>query len=481
MNEPVCVTDRRGWSLSVMAPAGPDARHATPGPGPTPCIVTRPDAEQVIDMPPRLLVIAYVFPPSESVGARRPGELARFAADRQWDVRVLTATGVDDGAIDIGFPEHRIVRAAPVPRSAQLVASVRRAEARSRVGRRRLLSALAVLGREVLIPDACVNWVLPAVRRFLREAAGWRPDVIMATGPPASAYLVAAALARRLGVPWVADYRDLWTVGNDYWPYGRSWVRRRLDHWLERRLLGSASGCVTVSEPLAEILRSTFAIDTTVVMNGIDPRPVPAGADPVAAPAGPAVPGSVTLTLAHTGRLNPGKRDPAPLLDAVALLGPERDRVHVVFAGEDNGVARAAVERAGVADSVTNLGEVSAEKSWRVQAEADVLVLVMWNDPRDAGTMPGKFFDYLRARRPILMIGHPNGIVADLIRTRGAGVVLSDPREIADQLRRWLAEKERTGRLPELPASALAGLYRSDQLDRYLRVLAEAAAEPRPR
>ncbi|WBB82794.1 glycosyltransferase [Micromonospora sp. WMMC264] len=428
---------------------------------------------------PRVLIIAYVFPPSESVGARRPGELARFAAAQGWDVRVLTATPPSAGSS--GVPESDVLRVAPVPDSTWVVSSVRRAEAQARVGRRPALTVLGTLGREVLIPDACVNWVVPAVRAFLRDRGDWRPDVVMVTGPPASAYLVAAAIARRLKVPWVADYRDLWTVGNDYWPYGRTRIRRKLDHWMERRLLRSAAACVTISEPLADIMRSTFGIGTTVVMNGIDPRPPGPVGGPAEQPTTVDAYGSPPLTLTHTGRLNPGKRDPSPLLDAVALLGPEARRVHVVFAGEDNGVAQAATERAGVSDSVTNLGEVSAEKSWRVQAEADVLVLVMWNDPRDAGTVPGKFFDYLRARRPILMIGHPTGIVADILRSRDAGVVLSDPARIAEQLRIWLAEKDRNGRLAEIPPSALDGLYRDDQLARYLDLLSDVAGARRAR
>ncbi|MFI7428894.1 glycosyltransferase [Micromonospora sp. NPDC049836] len=424
------------------------------------------------DMRPRLLIIAYGFPPSESVGARRPAELAAFAARRDWDVRVLTSTPADLPAPADGFPESHIFRVAPVPRSTPLVGSIRRAEAAARTGRRRPLTVLGTLGREVMIPDGCVTWVAPAVRQFMRRRQNWRPDVIMVTGPPASAYLVAARLASRLNVPWVADYRDLWTVGNDYWPYGQSRIRRVIDHRMERWLLRSAACCVTISEPLAEILRSTFDVDAKVVMNGIDrPRNAPSER-----PAPRPVPGPSTLTLAHTGRLVPGKRDPSPLLDAVALLGSDARRVNVVFAGEDNGVAQAAMDRAGVADSVTNLGEVSAEKSWHVQTEADVLVLVMWNDPRDAGTVPGKFFDYLRARRPILMIGHPDGIVADIIRSRHAGVVLSDPRMIAEQLREWLVEKDRAGRIPELSPSALDGLYREDQLERYLDVLADVAA-----
>ncbi|RBJ10403.1 hypothetical protein DRA43_02880 [Micromonospora provocatoris] len=431
---------------------------------------------------PRLLIIAYVFPPSESVGARRPGELARYAAARGWDVRILTATPAGAGSPDAGVPASDVLRVAPVPDSARVVSSVRRAEAQARVGRRRVLTVLGTLGREILVPDACVNWVVPAVRAFLRGGRGdWRPDVVMVTGPPASAYLVAAAIGRRLRVPWVADYRDLWTVGNDYWPYGRTRIRRVIDRRMERALLRSAAACVTISEPLAEIMRSTFGIETSVVMNGIDPRPPQSTGEPTGQVAAADAPGRARLTVAHTGRLNPGKRDPSPLLDAVALLGPEARRVHVVFAGEDNGVAQAATERAGVFDSVTNLGEVSAEKSWRVQAEADVLVLVMWNDPRDAGTVPGKFFDYLRARRPILMIGHPVGIVAEILRTRRAGVVLSDPAQIAEQLRLWLSEKDQHGHIAEVPASALAGLYRDDQMAKYLEILADVAGMRRNR
>ncbi|MEE3920662.1 hypothetical protein V2I01_27765 [Micromonospora sp. BRA006-A] len=71
---------------------------------------------------------------------------------------------------------------------------------------------------------------------------------------------------------------------------------------------------MTISEPLAETIRRTFGVRTHVVMNGIDRRPAPAAPAGVEAPSG-------TLTLAHTGYIYPGKRDPGPLLDAIALLG----------------------------------------------------------------------------------------------------------------------------------------------------------------
>ncbi|MCO1614221.1 glycosyltransferase [Micromonospora tulbaghiae] len=427
---------------------------------------------------PRLLIVSYHFPPAETVGARRPAALAAFAKQQGWDVRVLTAVGADQGGAPVPVPEEHLIRIAPSPRlrrpgrSAGEPVPDGATPPPSRLGRIRSSAdrLLVKAGMELLLPDPQLNWIRPPVQNFDRGAAGWRPDVILVSGPPFSGFVVAAALARRLRVPWVADYRDLWSVGNEYWV--RSALRRAVDKRLERRVLRTVAACVTVSEPLAETIHRTFGVQTHVVMNGIDRRPVPmeSFATSVGVEAS-----ATTLTLAHTGYIYPGKRDPSPLIDAIALLGADAAKVHLIFAGEDHGITRAAAERAGVTDSVTLLGQVSPEKSWRIQADADALVLLMWNDPRDAGTVTGKIFDYLQARRPVLLLGYEHGVAARLLRERSAGVVANDPAAIAARLREWLAVKERTGRVPAVPAAALDGLFREDQLGRYLDILRDAA------
>ena len=40
-----------------------------------------------------------------------------------------------------------------------------------------------------------------------------------------------------------------------------------------------------------------------------------------------------------------------------------------------------------------------------IQHRADVLLLMQWDDPREQGNVPGKLFEYLGARRPILGLG----------------------------------------------------------------------------
>ncbi|HXH25696.1 MAG TPA: hypothetical protein VNI78_10630, partial [Vicinamibacterales bacterium] len=118
-------------------------------------------------------------------------------------------------------------------------------------------------------------------------------------------------------------------------------------------------------------------------------------------------------------------------------------------------------------------------QSLNLQRGADVLLLLLWNDPRERGVFTGKLFEYLGARRPILATGLEDGVAAELIRTRQAGFVSNRPDEIAGMLAQWCDAKQRDGRLADVPAYACAGLSRVEQFRKLGGVLAEVAKDAR--
>ena len=67
-------------------------------------------------------------------------------------------------------------------------------------------------------PDPQCFWFRLAMSQLPKISHYGRPDVVFATGSPWTALLAGNALAKKFGVPFVAEFRDPWT-GN---PYKRS-------------------------------------------------------------------------------------------------------------------------------------------------------------------------------------------------------------------------------------------------------------------
>ena len=68
-------------------------------------------------------------------------------------------------------------------------------------GVRRLGVRAALLGRSVLLPDPEIAWFADAVRAGTRAVREREIDVVLSTSPPNSVHVIAAAIARRTGVP----------------------------------------------------------------------------------------------------------------------------------------------------------------------------------------------------------------------------------------------------------------------------------------
>jgi hypothetical protein len=115
------------------------------------------------------------------------------------------------------------------------------------------------------------------------------------------------------------------------------------------------------------------------------------------------------------------------------------------------------------------------QKALNIQQDSDVLLLLLWDDPREFGVYSGKLFEYLASRRRILMLGFAEGVAADLLRERGAGIVANDAVALNKVLRSWVAEK-RSGNWSHNDSSVAAGLDRDSQAE-LLRDLIEWAAD----
>jgi hypothetical protein len=427
----------------------------------------------------KVLVVSHWFPPSNVIGAVRVGHFAKSLYEAGHDVRVLAGEDFGDQSQPVLLPADRVTHV-PARRRGEVLGSIVRFLRRSAPGAatasepfqeapgaaplppRWLAAAKRNYYALLHIPDPRAPWMrrVTAVGRELVKH--WRPDIVLASAPPNSGLIAGRRIAQACGAPWVADLRDLWADNTYYsYPRWRFWV----DRLVEPLILRSAAGLITVSPIWAELLRRKYKQPVKCILNGYVSEDFPE------IPSRPE-PGDV-VSILYTGNIYAGYRDPTPLFQAMGLLtAAERSRVAVHFYGlteKDARAVRTAVCEAGVPERVFLHDRVSYRESLSLQQSADVLLLLQWNDVRDAGMIPAKFFEYLRAGRPILLIGYEHGNLAQMIRERGTGVVANDPPSIAEQLRCWIGQ--RAAGIPSVPAAAREGLSRADQfrnLERFL-------------
>lgn len=379
--------------------------------------------------PRHLLLITYPWPPMPSVGVNRWTALARHLAPLGVSAEVVTtgAFGRLDDDADRGV--HRAYDLVAEPRLRRLVRRpalpAEGAPVETDTPPPRLLAS-------AVPPDVhTVTWAPWALRETLRAVRRRRPDVLVTTTPYESTHLVGLAVARRTGLPWIADFRDGWTF-EPHRPAFPLALQDRLDRSLERAVVRRADVTLAATLPIAEDFRERLGVPAVHLPNAWDPD-LERLVAPAEAP--PLRPDRVSLV--HTGRLSGGwGRTPEPVLEGLRIalrMDPALgERLEVVLAGRLDRREEALLADGDLAAVVRHVGAISRGGALSLQRQADALLLIT---SANAGEATGKLFEYLGAGRPILALADGNE-AARIVRATGTGVCVppGDPERIARAL-----------------------------------------------
>lgn len=382
----------------------------------------------------RILLIAHDFPPLNSSAARRPYSWAVAWAARGHDVHVMTTVKYRfDGHIGVDLPPvgYRVSEVAYLPERYRLQSLAERDQVGLkppsllfdlvRRTTRRLRLGLGLLTQTPMLAFRSL------LRQCLVEHRRSPFDLVVSTSGPEVCTFVAHAFAKRTGVPWIADYRDLWFQEFAVQRYAfTTWLTGRLNKFMLRR----ATAVATVSDGLANYLRPILRCPVWVCYNGY----VEKGPSSIERPWDDG-----RIHIVYTGNFYPEKRDPFLLFAAMQTLfedRPElRNRLRLDIYGPREDWVRAQVRACGVEDVVVDHGMQPYGISLRVQSSADALLFVDWMDPAAKGVLTGKLFEYLAAGRPILNVAaNSDSEASQLIRETGAGEPLTSPSAIRDAL-----------------------------------------------
>lgn len=414
-----------------------------------------------------ILMVTPNFPPFAMAGAARTGALAAHWARAGRHVSVLAAAmpgahgihksldveGIAPEFLPVdregqhGIPSqtadaHDIARAAPKPKMRAVPGPLRR-----------------ILWDLQAMPDRYnPHWVDRAAARGIEIVREKSPALIYSSGPPNSAHMVAARIKAATGLPWISEQRDLW-IDNPYTSH--HWLTEISNNRLARRILPDADAFVGVTKGAVAELKRHFDAPVLLAYNGLDP-------DDFAATDTPEPYDAARLTMIHAGVIYAGRRDPAPLFAAIAQLGPQQAaKIRIIFFHDEYDYVTQLAEQYDVLGSVEFRALVPREEILQLERQVDVLLVCRSHDARGAGVIPGKLFEYIGARRPMLAMGSEIGEAVDILRAGNFGLVSNDPQVIAAQLSSWLAEKEANGgRIPDLPEAPTKDYVRALQFEK---------------
>jgi glycosyltransferase involved in cell wall biosynthesis len=298
-----------------------------------------------------------------------------------------------------------------------------------------------IMGQLWEIPDRYRGWIRGTIKLGLFLIEKYKPDVILASSPYHSALIVASRLSRRTEIPWVAHLRDPWTIN----PYLKACILRKLlERPLERKTLRTASAIIVVSEGWADFYRHISGRPVFVVHNGFDPEDFPSDIKP-----NPSL-----FTILFPGKLFKGKRDITPLLGVIKELqggGFFKSfplKVNFFALPAELEWLRNLVKSFGIEDIIEVSPPIDHKEILKRECEATFLFLPLSPTEEDANFYPGKLFEYMGARRPIIVLGPKEAAASRLVESLGIGVICESANEVAEFLKRELLAFYKDGRIP---------------------------------
>ncbi len=357
----------------------------------------------------KVLFVAGIFPPISNSGTQRSAKFTKYLPDFGWQPIVLTSEGSglpeDPLLLNELVPGTEVIK---VPFFSDLLSASIAQKIRFFIDEKRVIEGLSWRLRSFWrVPDDWYMWKIQVVK-LAKELFKREPyDCIYATGFPWSSFLAAKAISESINVPYVVDFRDLWTDW-DFSGKGNS-CRKIISVYLEKKIINSATAVIGVSDYQTETLRCKTQMRRDrffTITNGFDSKEF--------INVIPQEKKDNKFRIVYTGVWKENY-SPAILYKALCQLkyiDPQVcSRLEVVCAGYRNQVNK----YPEIADLVTELGHVSHGEALSLMASADALFLTVAEGDYAKGHIPGKIFEYLASRKKIIVAAPEESEVVNII------------------------------------------------------------------
>ncbi len=354
-----------------------------------------------------VLFVVYYFPPMGGSGVQRPLKFAKYLKKFEWNPIILCPEpgvyqifdhSLEQELESLDLEIHRVKANTPfhkfsgVSKQTGLVTGM-------------LAKVLRLISRTIYFPDNKKAWIEPAVQKGKELIDDKKIDLIFSTAPPFSNHIIAQQLNEISNIPYVLDYRDLFT-GNHF-EENESESRKSKKVTTESEWLRHSSGVVALDRfagnKIQEALTSK-TLNMEVISHGFDQEDFDSHRN-----------ASLDYKKGKINWLYSGlfydANQPDVFLNGLKELfikKPElREKTHLHFQGGLDSRIKKLISDLGFEDIVSDYGYLSHDISVANLLKADILWMISNFSKNLKQIKSGKLFEYIGTKKPILGLVHP--------------------------------------------------------------------------
>ncbi len=287
-------------------------------------------------------------------------------------------------------------------------------------------------------PDPRGNWTerAIAITTELIEHSGYTN--LITAGPPHSTHRIGKEIKQQFpSINWIVDFHDAWT---DIWFYDKLYktpLAKWIDSKMEKNILKKADFVLTVGDDLQQVLKDkinsnenskfitvSMGYDDTIDFSAVENE-------------------SAVFTICYTGTIDK-VYEPWIIIDAVQSIAEEGFAIELLFIGISSSEIKEYVEFVKANAVVRFVDYVTHHESVAYLRKADALLLVSPKVKSEKLIIPGKLYEYLAAKKPVLNLGDKYSNTAKIISECQAGINID--RDECDELlvflRKWLSARK---------------------------------------
>lgn len=376
----------------------------------------------------KVLIITYYWPPSGGSGVRRWLNFSNLFHEYGWTpviLRPLNASypSFDESLVECIHPNTEVL-GCPITEPFNIYSKFIGHKGNivkpgvlfhnQKHGFREKLSVW--IRSNIFIPDARMFWVNPAARMLTKYLYENKVDLIISSGPPHTTHLIALKISKKFNIPWIADFRDPWTKIDFFHKLNLSKFALRRHKNLESEVLLKSSMQTTVSWSWGDDFISLGAKNLKVVTNGFDVDSFKSLNKDL----------DSNFTITHLGSMNDDRNHPA-FWKAIREIMDENDdfkeKIKIQLFGDIVPSVNKEIDSYNLNDICNCITFMPHHEAMKAIASSRVLYLPLNNTPHVDGIVPGKIFEYMAVKRPILAIGPTNGDSAKILQIANNGII----------------------------------------------------------